>query len=154
MRDRFDEYWSQLSYYVDEVLIRIGLARDDPAVDTQRRGIVAIVVSILLAILGGWWYATQVLTTPIAEPQATTDTMPVSSAAPSSPPRATTAEHAAAPVPAVVPADTTECDPNYTPCIPNVAGDLNCADIGHQTVRVIGTDRYGLDRDKDGYGCE
>lgn len=45
------------------------------------------------------------------------------------------------------------CDPNYTPCIPYVSYDLDCADIGF-TVRVIGADRHRLDRDHDGYGCE
>lgn len=45
------------------------------------------------------------------------------------------------------------CDPNYSPCIPNVSYDLDCPDIGF-TVRVIGTDRHRLDRDRDGYGCE
>ncbi|HMM62115.1 MAG TPA: G5 domain-containing protein [Candidatus Saccharibacteria bacterium] len=45
------------------------------------------------------------------------------------------------------------CDPNYTPCIPYVSYDLDCSDIG-MTVRVIGTDRHRFDRDKDGWGCE
>jgi endonuclease YncB( thermonuclease family) len=45
------------------------------------------------------------------------------------------------------------CDPNYTPCVPNVPGDLNCPNIGYP-VQVIGYDRYGLDRDHDGRGCE
>lgn len=44
------------------------------------------------------------------------------------------------------------CNPNYSPCIPNGA-DLDCPDIGF-TVKVIGSDVYRLDRDKDGYGCE
>lgn len=48
---------------------------------------------------------------------------------------------------------SSNCDPNYSPCIPNVSYDLDCADIGF-TVRVIGSDRHRLDRDKDGYGCE
>lgn len=58
-----------------------------------------------------------------------------------------------APPPAPVAAPASDCDPNYSPCIPNVSYDLNCADIG-MTVRVIGSDRHRLDRDKDGYGCE
>lgn len=51
------------------------------------------------------------------------------------------------------PAQSTGCDPNYTPCIPAYPPDLNCPDIGI-TVQVIGADPHGLDRDKDGQGCE
>jgi len=52
------------------------------------------------------------------------------------------------------------CNPNYTPCVPN-ASDVDCA--GGQgdgpvyvqgPVRVIGTDVYGLDRDNNGIGCD
>lgn len=45
------------------------------------------------------------------------------------------------------------CDPNYTPCVPNVSYDLDCKDVGFR-VQVIGYDRHGLDRDGDGIGCE
>lgn len=45
------------------------------------------------------------------------------------------------------------CNPNYSPCVPNVPGDLNCPDIGFP-VTVIGYDQYKLDRDHDGTGCE
>ena len=45
------------------------------------------------------------------------------------------------------------CDPNYTPCVPLVNYDLDCADIGH-SVTVIGGDPHGFDGDGDGYGCE
>lgn len=47
-----------------------------------------------------------------------------------------------------------DCDPNYSGgCVPNVGYDLDCADIRF-TVRVIGYDKHGFDRDRDGYGCE
>jgi len=46
------------------------------------------------------------------------------------------------------------CDPNYTPCVPNVSYDLDCPDIGF-SVTVIGYDHHGFDgNDNDGYGCE
>lgn len=45
------------------------------------------------------------------------------------------------------------CDPNYSPCIPNVSYDLDCGDV-RKKVQVIGTDRHRFDRDGDGYGCE
>lgn len=45
------------------------------------------------------------------------------------------------------------CDPNYSPCIPNVSYDLDCPDIG-PSVRVIGYDHHRFDADNDGYGCE
>jgi micrococcal nuclease len=45
------------------------------------------------------------------------------------------------------------CNPNYTPCVRNAAGDLDCRDVGRR-VRVVGSDPYHLDGDGDGYGCE
>ncbi|HEX8182179.1 MAG TPA: hypothetical protein VF575_01100 [Candidatus Saccharimonadales bacterium] len=53
------------------------------------------------------------------------------------------------------PADApdSDCDPNYTPCVPNVSYDLDCGDIG-MSVSVIGSDTHRFDRDNDGYGCE
>ena len=45
------------------------------------------------------------------------------------------------------------CNPNYTPCVPNSASDLDCADVGH-AVTVVGSDPYRLDGDGDGRGCE
>ena len=45
------------------------------------------------------------------------------------------------------------CNPNYTPCVPNSASDLNCPDVGHP-VTVVGSDPYNLDGDGDGFGCE
>lgn len=45
------------------------------------------------------------------------------------------------------------CDPNYSPCVPNVSYDLDCGDISF-SVNVIGSDPHGFDRDNDGYGCE
>lgn len=53
------------------------------------------------------------------------------------------------------------CDPNYTgACVP-IASDVDCEGGSGNgpayvrgPVRVIGTDVYGLDRDKDGIGCE
>jgi hypothetical protein len=47
-----------------------------------------------------------------------------------------------------------DCDPNYTPCVPNVTRDLDCPEIGYMTVQVIGYDRHGFDRDNNGWGCE
>lgn len=46
-----------------------------------------------------------------------------------------------------------ECSPHYSSCVPNVSYDINCADIGYKTVRVIDSDVYHLDGDHDGYGC-
>lgn len=49
--------------------------------------------------------------------------------------------------------EDSNCNPNYSPCIPNASYDLDCADVG-KSVRVIGYDEYGLDRDGDGRGCD
>ncbi|MGC4819308.1 G5 domain-containing protein [Micromonospora sp. DT63] len=52
------------------------------------------------------------------------------------------------------------CDPNYSPCVP-IASDVDCLPGSGNgpayvrgTVKVIGTDIYDLDRDNDGYGCD
>jgi hypothetical protein len=52
------------------------------------------------------------------------------------------------------------CDPNYDGCVP-IASDVDCAGGSGNgpayvegPVRVIGTDKYGLDADHDGVGCE
>ena len=47
------------------------------------------------------------------------------------------------------------CAPGYSPCL-RVASDLDCDQIpdASKPVRVTGADRYGLDRDRDGLGCE
>jgi|SRR5215213_820870 len=58
------------------------------------------------------------------------------------------------------PVTTSQCDPNYSGCVP-IASDVDCAGgngngpvyvIG--PVRVIGRDIYKLDGDGDGIGCE
>ncbi len=92
--------------------------------------------------------------------QASTSTQPVlvpvpatqSQAAPST----TSAQSSAA-------SSTQNCDPNYSgACVPNVyPSDVDCAGGSGNgpyyvqgPVHVIGTDRYGLDRDGDGVACE
>jgi len=52
------------------------------------------------------------------------------------------------------------CDPNYTPCVP-IASDVDCAGGSGNgpayvdgPVQVIGVDIYDLDRDGDGVGCD
>ncbi len=58
-------------------------------------------------------------------------------------------------------AEAQSCDPNYEgACVP-IASDVDCAGgsgNGPEYVRgpvyVVGRDIYGLDRDKDGAGCE
>lgn len=53
------------------------------------------------------------------------------------------------------------CDPNYAgACVP-IASDVDCGGGSgngpayvYGTVRVVGSDIYGLDRDGDGYGCD
>ena len=58
------------------------------------------------------------------------------------------------------PATSSQCDPNYSDCVP-VASDVDCAGGSGDgpayvkgPVRVIGKDIYRLDRDGDGIGCE
>jgi hypothetical protein len=66
-----------------------------------------------------------------------------------------------APPPAPAPAQPAGCDSNYEDaCVP-VASDVDCAwGSGNGpayfdgVARVVGSDIYDLDRDKDGYACE
>jgi len=60
---------------------------------------------------------------------------------------------APAPVQAPRAAAASNCDPNYSGCVPNVSYDLDCKDIGFR-VQVLGTDKHRFDADRDGYGCE
>jgi hypothetical protein len=54
-----------------------------------------------------------------------------------------------------------DCDPNYGgKCVP-IASDVYCAGVKGNgpayisgPVNVVGSDIYGLDRDRDGVGCE
>jgi hypothetical protein len=55
------------------------------------------------------------------------------------------------------------CTPGYRPCIPNRASDVDCyggSGNGPRytrpgvVYRVFGSDRYRLDADNDGRGCE
>lgn len=58
------------------------------------------------------------------------------------------------------PEPTNECDPNYSGCVP-IASDVDCAGGSGNgpayvdgPVRVIGDDKYDLDRDGDGVACD
>lgn len=53
------------------------------------------------------------------------------------------------------------CNPNYSPCVPNDPVDVDCKggsgngpSYVQGPVRVIGSDVYKLDTDHDGIGCE
>jgi hypothetical protein len=53
-----------------------------------------------------------------------------------------------------------DCNPNYSPCVPN-ASDVDCAggsgngpEYVDGPIRVIGDDPYDLDRDGDGIACD
>ena len=62
--------------------------------------------------------------------------------------------------PAPPPPSPSNCTPGYSPCLPP-ASDYDCAggsgngpEYVYGTVRVTGSDPYGLDADGDGIGCE
>jgi hypothetical protein len=50
-------------------------------------------------------------------------------------------------------AQASNCDPNYSGCVPPYPPDVDCAEVG-ETVTVYGSDPHGLDADGDGRGCE
>jgi hypothetical protein len=61
---------------------------------------------------------------------------------------------------APVEAEPSNCDPNYSGCVP-IASDVDCGGgsgdgpaYQYGSVNVIGSDIYDLDRDNDGLGCE
>lgn len=89
---------------------------------------------------------------------APTTTAPTTTAAPTT----TSPPTSPAPTTQVTAPPTTarSCDPNYTGCVP-IASDVDCAGGSGNgpayvrgPVEVIGSDIYGLDRDKDGIACE
>ena len=48
-----------------------------------------------------------------------------------------------------------DCHPSYpTICLPAPPPDLDCSQIPYQDFVVLPPDPHGLDRDKDGIGCE
>jgi hypothetical protein len=64
---------------------------------------------------------------------------------------------------ATTPANAVRCTRGYRPCIPNRPSDVDCYGGGGNgprytrpgvVYRVWGRDRYGLDADNDGRGCE
>ena len=62
--------------------------------------------------------------------------------------------------PTALSSSSSECDPNYSGCVP-IASDVDCAGgkgngpaYVKGPVRVIGQDIYKLDGDRDGIGCE
>ncbi|TDB80240.1 hypothetical protein E1182_09875 [Micromonospora sp. KC721] len=64
------------------------------------------------------------------------------------------------PVTEVIAVGTSNCDPNYSGCVP-IASDVDCAGGSGNgpayvkgPVKVIGDDIYKLDRNDDGYGCD
>jgi hypothetical protein len=67
---------------------------------------------------------------------------------------------AAAAAAAATEAQASNCDPNYSGCLNPNSSDYDCAGGSGNgpdytgTVRVLGSDHYGLDADGDGIGCE
>lgn len=93
---------------------------------------------------------------PTAVPATTHPPEPVITTA--APPRRTT--QAVPPPPRTTKAPPSDCDPNYSGCVP-IASDVDCAGGSGNgpayvqgPVRVIGSDIYDLDRDNDGVACE
>lgn len=99
---------------------------------------------------------TSTTTTTTTPPPTTTTTTTVAQPPPPGP----ATEQPAAPPPAADPAPQQECDPNYSGCVP-IASDVDCAGGSGNgpayvegPIRVIGTDKYDLDRDGNGIACE
>ena len=115
--------------------------------------------------------ATPTTTAPTtAAPTTATTTAPTTSAPTTVPPAGTMApppkpapKPAPKPTPAPKPAPApSTCDPNYAgQCLKDGIGDYDCSsgsgngpNYVYGTVRVVGSDPFGLDHDHDGLGCE
>lgn len=100
-------------------------------------------------------------TAQVRPPAAATSKPVTRASAATSTPAPRTVKAAPKPAPAAKPApEPSGCDPNYSGCVP-IASDVDCAggsgngpEYVSGPVRVVGTDKYGLDNDKDGVGCE
>jgi hypothetical protein len=98
---------------------------------------------------------------------AVDEVVAVGTAVPAPAPTARTTAPPASPAPQSTPTtktpppSTEKCDPNYAgACVP-IASDVDCAGGSGDgpayvegPVRVVGTDKYRLDADHDGIGCE
>lgn len=62
-------------------------------------------------------------------------------------------EREAPPPPEEEPEPASDCDPNYSGCVPPYPPDVNCPEVDGP-VTVIGDDPHGLDRDGDKQACE
>jgi micrococcal nuclease len=143
-RDRYGRelgyIWFQVDgkpYMLNHVLINSGWAEDvdygDRKYDAQIDAAAAFAKRHKLGVwglCGGF----DILATPVLQP--------------------TEASVVQAPSPAQAqPSPSSNCDPNYTPCIPAYPPDLDCGEIGI-SVTVIGSDPHRLDPDNDRVGCE
>jgi hypothetical protein len=103
---------------------------------------------------------TTTTTTPPPPPTTTTVVQPPPAPVTQEPaPPPVTQQPAPPPVTQEPPAQS-QCDPNYSGCVP-VASDVDCAGgsgngpaYAEGPVNVIGSDIYDLDKDKDGVACE
>lgn len=101
--------------------------------------------------------------TPIHIIQTDSEKAPTQTDSPDSAPRTKTQENSPTPTPKnalVAPQAQSNCDPNYSGCVP-IASDVDCAGGSGNgpayvkgPIQVIGRDIYGLDRDGNGTACE
>jgi len=138
-------------------------------------GAAVVAILVVAGIVGG---NKDQSTSPTAADQTTTTTVPATTTVPTStttitttttttpPPPTTTTQAAPPPVteepapPPVQPAPQSQCDPNYSGCVP-IASDVDCQGGSGNgpayvkgPIRVIGSDIYDLDRDGNGIACE
>ncbi|TDV47774.1 hypothetical protein [Actinophytocola oryzae] len=99
-------------------------------------------------------------TTTTTTPPPTTTTTTTTTVVPPPPPAPPQTQEPVAPPPAVEPPPVSQCDPNYSGCVP-IASDVDCAGgsgngpaYADGPVTVIGNDIYDLDRDGNGVACE
>lgn len=127
----------------------IGAASPQPAAKPKAQ-------SVVLSAETNETPAPTIKSTPTATPMPSTTPTPVPT------PTATPKRVAVTtPTPVVhTPTPQSNCDPNYSGCVP-IASDVDCAGGGGNgpayvqgPVKVIGTDIYHLDADHDGIGCE
>ncbi|MET9634599.1 hypothetical protein ABZX92_44850 [Lentzea sp. NPDC006480] len=134
-----------------------GSPKDKAAPHTTTASPAATTTTVALPSIAS---STTTTTTTTATTTTTTTTPPAAAQPQPQPQPQPKPQPAPVPPPAPQPAPQPKCDPNYSGCVP-IASDVDCAGGSGDgpayvagPIRVIGTDIYRLDSDKDGIACE
>jgi hypothetical protein len=147
--------WSWIAAPLAAGLLVIGCAEEDPTTDLAGPGTTVERTTTTTERPTTTTTRRRPTTTTAPPTTAPPTTAPPTTAPPPPPPPPTTA-----PPPPPPPPPASDCNPNYSGCVPNDS-DVDCAGGSGNgpsyvsgPVNVIGSDPYDLDRDGDGLACE